>query len=237
MACNAHGMPGTAFGIHDDLSHGPLDDGQARIDYMRACFRSYDDWFDDVIDAFAPWRNLLALIDEERFANIVIWSGKTVSEATFLAMTCKWLEDFTGQLLHVQMPGRGGRHYVALYQPTELAELFVTASGLTKSERANYAVNFERITIETGLLRRWERGQIIGIPLNQYDHLLLQSCTSSWNPAARSIGSAMGFCDCHNLMSDLFFSARLQHLIDAGQIQADGNMTRMRDYRVRLANV
>ena len=35
-ACRAHGMPGTALGIPDDLSHGPLDDGRARIDYMES---------------------------------------------------------------------------------------------------------------------------------------------------------------------------------------------------------
>lgn len=35
-ACQSHGMPGAAFAIPDDLSHGPLDDGRARMD----CFFS-----------------------------------------------------------------------------------------------------------------------------------------------------------------------------------------------------
>jgi hypothetical protein len=39
-SCRAHGMPGTALGIPDDLSHGPLDDGRARMDYMRGCFEA-----------------------------------------------------------------------------------------------------------------------------------------------------------------------------------------------------
>ena len=44
----------------------------------------------------------------------------------------------------------------------------------------------------------------------------------------------MGRCDPHNLMSDLFFSSRLQVLIDAGRIEADRVRNRMRDYAVRL---
>jgi hypothetical protein len=36
-------------------------------------------------------------------------------------------------------------------------------------------------------------------------------------------------------MSDLFFSSRLQHLIDSGRIEADEDRSRMRDYTVRLA--
>ena len=35
-------------------------------------------------------------------------------------------------------------------------------------------------------------------------------------------------------MSDLFFSSRLQLLIDAGRIEADGRRDRLREYRVRL---
>jgi hypothetical protein len=36
-------------------------------------------------------------------------------------------------------------------------------------------------------------------------------------------------------MSDLFFSSRLQVLIDAGRIEADGPLYRLREYAVRLA--
>jgi hypothetical protein len=104
-------MPGAVLGIPDDLSHGPLDDGRARIDYMRACFRGYDDWYLDVTDACAPWRALIAV---------------------------------------------------------------------------------------------------------------------------RIVGTAMGRCGEHNPMSDLFFSSRLQFLIDAGRVEADGPRHRLREYAVRL---
>ena len=37
-----------------------------------------------------------------------------------------------------------------------------------------------------------------------------------------------------NLLNDLFLSSRLQALLDAGLIEADGLRTTMRDYSVRL---
>ena len=234
-ACRNHGLPGTVHGIPDDLSHGPLDDGRARIEYMHACFRGYDDWYLDLDDAFAPWRALLTRIDEQKIEIIVIWSGQTVSEATLLAMACWWLRQRPERVLRVTTPGADGRHYLALYLPAELAGLFASATELTDSERDALAGDFLRIRDETALLRRWEEGRVTGIPLDRYDPLLLTSCTSEWTLAPRVIGLAMSRCDDHNLMSDLFFSCRLQHLIDAGRIEADGNRSRMRDYAVRLA--
>lgn len=234
-ACRSHGLPGTVHGIPDDLSHGPLDDGRARIDYMLACFRGFDDRFGDATDAFEPWRDFLKRIDEEKIGSIVIWNGENVSDITFLAMACWWLADRTEIMRQVTTPRGDGRHYVAIYRPDELAGLFGSARELTKTGRDALAADFLRIRDETGLLRCWEEGGITGIPLDRYDPLLLSSSTSEWTPAARVIGLAMSRCDRHNLMSDLFFSCRLQHLIDAGRIEADGERTRMRDYDIRLA--
>ena len=47
--------------IPDDLSHGPIDDGLVRAEYMRACYRACDEeWEYDSIDAFAPWQELMS---------------------------------------------------------------------------------------------------------------------------------------------------------------------------------
>jgi hypothetical protein len=235
VACRSHGMPGTALGIPDDLSHGPLDDDRGRIYYMRACFRGCDDWYLDVTDASAPWRAFIARVEKDRPDAVVIWSGDNVSEATFLAMACWWLRHRSERVLRVAMPGRDDRRHVAVHTPAELAELFSSARELTAAERADLAEDFLRIRRETGLLRRWEEGRILGVPTDRYDSLLLECCTTRWTPAARVVGTAMSRCDGHNLLSDLFFCCRLQVLIDAGRIEADGSRDRLRDYAVRLA--
>ena len=227
-------MSGAAFGIPDDLSHGPLDDGRARIGYMRECFRGYDDWYLDVANAFAPWRAMIARIDEASADAVVIWSGDNASEATFLTMACWWLGNRPERVLRVGMPGRDGRHYVAIHTPAELADLLASAQELTDTERAVLAADFLRIGGETGLLRRWEEEKILGVPMDRYDPLLLECCGIRWTSAARVVGTAMSRCDGHNRTSDLFFSSRLQLLIDAGRIETDGSRDRLREYRVRL---
>ena len=84
-------------------------------------------------------------------------------------------------------------------------------------------------------MRRRQDGHIIDIPLDYYDGLLLEACSNEWTLAARIIGIAMGHCDAANSMSDLFFSARLQALIAAGEIQADGPQSSIRTYSIRCA--
>jgi hypothetical protein len=202
---------------------------------MRERFRGFDDWYLDVTDAFAPWRAMIARIDEARADAVVIWSGDNASEATFLTMACWWIGNRPERVLRVAMPGTDGRHYVAIHTPAELADLLASARELTDTERAVLAADFLRIQDETGLLRRWEEGKILGAPIDRYDPLLLECCGAHWTSAARVVGTAMSRCDGHNLMSDLFFSSRLQRLIDAGRIEADGSRDRLREYAVRLA--
>jgi hypothetical protein len=228
-------MPGTVAGIPDDPSHGPLDDGRERVAYMQACFRGYDDWSSDITDAFAPWRELIARLDAEEPEAVLIWSGDNVSEAIFLAMACWWLRQRREPVLRVAMPGQDGRHHVATYAPAELTELYRTRRELKEAERVALSEDFVRIRDENGFLRRWVNGQIVGVPADRYDRLLLNACSSNWLPAPRVVGAAMGRCDRHNLMSDLFFASRLQALIEAGRIEAEGVRDRLRDYAVRLA--
>lgn len=235
VACRSHGLNGTVRSIPDDLSHGPLDDGRARMAYMRACYRGYDDWTFSATDAFAPWRALVEQLDQHRPEAIVVWSGDNVSESIFLRMACWQLRACPVPLLRAAIPERGMPPYVALHSPAELAELSKTRCELTPSERDRLSEDFVRIRTETGLLRRLETGRIIGLPLEHYDALLLESCATGWTKAARVVGAAMGRCDRHNLMSDLFFSNRLQILIRAGSVEADAVCERLRDYAVRLA--
>jgi hypothetical protein len=178
---------------------------------------------------------MIARIDEARADAVVIWSGDNASEATFLSMACWWLRHRPERVLRVAIPGTDGRHSVAIHKPAELADLFASARELTDTQRAVLAADFLRIRGETGLLRRWKEGRILGVPMDRYDRLLLECCTTRWTPAARVVGTAMSRCDGDNLMSDLFFCSRLQVLIDAGRIKADGRRDRLRDYAVRVA--
>lgn len=234
LACRSQGLPGTALGIPDDLSHGPLDDGRARVDYMRACYRGYDGWTFDTTDAFTSWGKVIERIDREKPEAIVIWSGDNVSETTFLAMACSQLGQRQEPVLQVAIPGSDTPPYVAFHRPADLGDFYSGRRELAESELLALTADFQRIRRETGLLRRLEKGRVIGVPADRYDRLLLESCPIHWTPAPRVVGAAMARCDRRNLMSDLFFSHRLQFLIGAGVIEADGIRYRLREYGIRL---
>jgi len=106
VACESLGLPGRVFGIPDDLSHGPLGDGALRLDYMRECFRGYDDRPPDGPDAFASWDDLALLVDRDRPDPVAVWAGESASDATFLAMAC-WRLPSTVEAVHVAGPAQG----------------------------------------------------------------------------------------------------------------------------------
>ena len=167
---------------------------------------------------------------------MVIWTGENVSEATFLAMACDRLAGRPEPIAHVTVPGKHGRNYVAVHAPEELRAFYGSWRVLSDAERSGLAQDFARIREETGLLRRLQDGHLIGIPMDYYDGLLLEACSNVWTLAARIMGIAMGHCDAANSMSDLFFSSRLQALIAAGEIQADGPQSSINTYSIRCAD-
>jgi hypothetical protein len=233
------GIQQAVINMQDDLGCGPLDDGVARAEYWRACYRAFGDWEYDMVDTFATWVTLDERLDRDRYDAVVVWAGENVSEATFLAMACHRLAGRPEQIVHVAVPGKHGRNYVAVHAPEELSTFFESHEfrrRLSDATRVALAKDFARIRDETGLLRRWQQGKVIGIPVDHYDGLLLEACSAEWAPAARVIGVAMGHCDPANSLSDLFFNTRLQALIAAGKIQADGPQSSIRHYAVRCAS-
>lgn len=126
-------------------------------------------------------------IDQEARKAVVIWSGDNASEATFLAMACWQLRQRPGPVLRVAIPEQGNPPYVAFKTPSELADLYASRREPTNPERALLSKDFERIRDEMGLLRLWKNNQVIGVPVDYYDPLLLESCTSNWMPAPRVV--------------------------------------------------
>ncbi|CUH42380.1 DUF3658 domain-containing protein [Ruegeria atlantica] len=236
-ACSDHGMPGSVFCIPEDLSHGPLNNGVSRIAYMQTCFEGYDDWWIDVVDAFVPWDVLISKVRQENVNTLVVWAGETVSEETFLCMACWWLREQTVRLLRPVVQPKHGHYSVAVQTPAELADQYHSASELSNAIRDEKANVFEKLRNDDRTLRHWNNGSIETVQTDFYDCLLLACCSDTWQPAARVVGAAMGSCDGHNAMSDLFFSSRLRHLIEKGTIDVSGTIKRLRDYQVRLSDL
>jgi len=230
-AIHARALHGEVFAIPEDLGHGPLDDGVRRLAYFRACHIGFGPWVVPIMDAFAPWHELATRLRRAPPHEIVIWAGDNASEGTFLAMAVAHLADGGWTLAHARP--RSGT-YTGQYRPEALAALFPARHEISTEDRARLARDFARIRAETGLLRRWEAGRIIGVLPDHYDGLLMQACGASWRQAARVVGDAMAACEPANLLSDVFLTARLQAMIAIGRLEADNTASSLRDYAVRL---
>jgi hypothetical protein len=227
-------MPGTVVGFSDDLVQGPLDDGEARVTYMQTLLKGYGEVGIDAYVPFGEWRVVVERMERERPDAVIVWTGDNVADGTFIAMACDRLARRHEPMWRVSVPGIDMRPYVAMHSPEQLALLYATRELLSTANRLYLAQDFARIRDTCGLVRRLESGRVVGVPIEHYDPLLLAACGPDWRAAARVVGTAMGNCDGPNLMGDVFFTARLNSLIDAGRIEASGPRTTLRDYSVRL---
>ena len=174
-------------------------------------------------------------IDEANVDTVIVWAGDNVSEETFLCMACWWLREQPVRLLRPVVQSEPGRNYVAVQTPVGLVEMFPTAGELSDAVRGEKASSFRKLCDDHGVLRHWNEGRVETVSADFYDHLLRACLPDDWQVAARVVGAAMGSCDGHNAMSDLFFSSRLRRLIENGIVDANGNPNRLREYSVRVS--
>lgn len=120
--------------------------------------------------------------------------------------------------------------------PEELIDLRQAARPLSADERRRYRGAWQGLVRENTPLRIIDGGELISVPVSHFDPLLLSCVVDRWRKMARVIGEAMaaGFDDDHHQTGDLFLHARLRALVEAGAIEAVGDVTRMGYCEVRL---
>lgn len=220
--------------VDDDLSTGPVTD---RSEFLRSGYRGYlpvDQIPDDRPD---PWSAVSDALRRDPGA-IVVWVGTNPADAVLTAALCEALADSGVTLWRVDLTrwsGGDGPHYVAEYEPSALSHAWPAAAELVSAdERESWRATYREIVASGDSIRRVVAdGSLRFLPVDAYDELLLAACPAEWTSAARVVGTAMGACDDDNLMSDVFFTRRLQHLIASGAIDVAGPRDSLRTYRVR----
>lgn len=231
LAVRRHGMPGEVHCIPDDLGHGPLHDGAARIAYMRRCFAGSFAWTHTATDAFAAWYHLSTkLVRKPR--DVVVWRAANASESVLLAMACWRLRNSPGRLRVVTLPDG---HHAGTRTPAELVALLASARPLAPRQRAAWAARFEALRDDGGVRRGWVGRRVATVPVSAFDELVTRACSTDWRPAGRVVRTAMGRANPRDGLSDVFLASRLQALIASGHVEADRSAKTLRDYRVRLA--
>lgn len=228
-----HGLPGSVRAIPDDLSHGPLGDGVARIEWMHRCYAGCFAWTTPLDDAFEPWAAAEASL-RARPRPLVLWGGATVAEAVFVAMACARLGTLAAPLRRVRPPTEGARVAVGTFDAAELAASYAHATvDVDPAECHAQAARFVALCADPSPRRVLRDGVPVGAPAEVFDGTLLDACGETWAPAAQAVAVAMGRCDPRDAVSDVWLGWRLQVAIDAGRVEARGPRTGLRDFEVR----
>jgi hypothetical protein len=74
--------------------------------------------------------------------------------------------------------------------------------------------------------------------LGAIDRALFSACYTNWRKVALVVGTAMdAYPDSYHDVPDVFYAQRVRALVSAGQLEAQGNLHRMRFSEVRLLQV
>jgi hypothetical protein len=231
------GLSGKVFCIMDALNLGPLADGRERVAFWRSL--AAPGYSDEVLsqewdDAFAPWRELRQSVAADKPRRLLVWVSGSGADYVLLRMACHWLAAAEVALWCVSVPPKDGFHAVAVHPPQALAAFAPKAVAIAREKVIEMAEECGRIAARPELLRECDaQGRLLFRSIAAHDDFILNCCPYEWTPAARAVGEAMGHGDRRNSFGDMFVASRLQHLIAAGLVEADGPRKTLRDYRVR----
>lgn len=233
-ACRTLGLPGRVHSIADELSHGPLHDGYARAVYFKTQIYGHSRDFCIPDDAFEDWTVLAKFLHDRAFDAITIWSSFAISDAIFLRMACARLRGFDVRVDSVNT-SEGAWHGVGVNSPEQLAAHYSHRVPLSMDDRTHLASAFDEIVARADLLRVYDGERIVSADSDYFDSYVLSFATPEWERAVRVIGNCLGHRANDKMMiGDFFFEWRLRTLIRAGRLEAQGDLSHMRGYQVRL---
>jgi hypothetical protein len=219
----------------DNLSFGPIDppDPVARLAWVEKELGLTDggDWLAGALETF--W----AAAQPAPGRRVVWFSRRSASDyAGFLE--CLWrfgearcdvvdLTDVVPQRLPVF--GLGELH------PDYVREnaLFARAKELPPAIGAQYRETWRRLRAENAPFRIVKDLKLVSAPMTVHDDLLLACAGVKWRKSARVIGEAIA--DGYGHVGDLVLFGRLRRLVEAGKLEARGDLSAMGSSEVRLS--
>jgi Protein of unknown function/Domain of unknown function (DUF1835) len=116
------------------------------------------------------------------------------------------------------------------------SELWDLARPIIPAERESYHRLWERLRTENAPLRVLKEGQLVSAPMSHFDPLVLSCVTLEWRRAMLTVGYALAsYLDdgCFQT-TDTVLCTRIRALIQAGQIEARGDLSDLRRAELRV---
>lgn len=232
-AIATRGLPGTVFVYPDDLSNGPLHDGRARSAYWRGIY-DLDDIPDDV---FAVWDEVQERIATKPHLIPVVWSTDAVSDSVLHRMAIWRLRDFPNAIFGVNVTQLSRQCGLGLHEADDLRRAFDThLAPIESAKRRSLETEFVALMEANGGLRlHAQNGGILSVPADRLDHWILSFVGGDWTRPAWLLGQCLGWSNDHDRIGDSFYEWRIFELIRAGKLEAEGDLSDRRRYRIRRA--
>jgi len=130
--------------------------------------------------------------------------------------------------------------------PDKLREVLIRLNGKGKlgvPDISSLQWEWQEIMKQAGMLRIWQDGKVLEVPIDYYDQYLLETLDklkpsaddNGFLKSARLIGEAIGYCE--QYIGDSYFEYRLRELIYDGILEIKGVPAAMRFYSIRRKGI
>lgn len=245
-------LQGEVIQIKDDFAVGPLqnldtEDGwQARGEWWRGLLYGspYGQNLVGSFDDRETVKQLKEKLDSDEKEELWIWMAQNQHDVTGYYWLMPQFREYQGRVMVLYLNNlpfineKGQLFYPSWLheiQPKEFLKAKKLARPITLSEFEIDPDEWRKIADENAVVRILEGGKkIVGKEEDFYDGEILKNITPEWQKATRVLSNTL-----HRMKiktGDVFLMWRMRHLINAGKIEANGNIDAgWKEFDVRLA--
>ena len=236
-----------ALAIKDNLSYGPIShientEGQNdRLNWLKENMTSYDHY---------SYEELKQLKNIESHEPIIIWTADNASEQTGLRFLMYLLRDWSNDIYILNTSAGYKKLFGApnVIKTTEinidqLKEIYEKVDkGLVAKEKNKLIDEWKQLSQTKMNLRSFCNHTIVSKDEAAYDSYIIETARKThfqmkkepYIKSARLVGEVYGEL---RDFDDLFIEYRVRKLIEQGQLEYRGDLSAMRFYEVRLADI
>ena len=247
MAVKMEGRPDEVIGLPDSLSFGPIDctDPKTRGAWIEDVL-GYE-WHDVAQESEQFW-NRVSTADKPR----VLWFSRRSAMEYTAFLECVWrLGEASYSVIDVtdlpivrrdnrreKLPPQTGACVSLISHEAMLdSGLLDKATPLIAAQKASYRALWAKLRAENAPFRVVDAEGIHSAPITFFDEMVRSCVIPEWRKCARVIGEALGkdWESGYHQVGDMELFSRLRKLVELGAVESDGDMSDMRQSRVRIA--
>lgn len=249
MAAKMEGRHDEVVGLPDSLSFGPIDyvDSKVRSAWVEEVIGCR---WDDVIEESEQFWNKVLTTDKSR----ILWFSRRSAMEYAGFLECVWrLGDAPYSVIDItdlpiiyrnnrreKLPVRVGACVSLITHEVMLENrLFDKATPVTAEQKGSFRSLWNKLRVENAPFRVVDGEGIRSAPITFFDELVASCVIQEWRKSARVIGEALSkdWESGYHQVGDLVLFARLQKLVELGNVEGKGDISDMRRSEVRVANL